>query len=101
MMQGDACFLGISILNSAGSPVALGDVQDVQIRIGSLSKSYRREELSYSAGLWMFPLSQGESFSIPPGPVRAQVRVVWANGVVEGQPLYGMYMEESVSKEVL
>ncbi len=101
MMQGDACYLGIEILNSAGNPVALADVQDVEIRIGPLNKSYRREELSYGNGVWLFPVSQGESFSIPPGAVRAQVRIVWANGVVEGRVFPGVYMEESISKEVL
>jgi len=101
MMQGNACYLGISILNSAGVTVEPVDVQDVEITVGNLKKTYLREELSYSGGLWLFPLSQGESFAQRPGPVRAQVRVAWANGVVEGCVLPGVYMDESISKEVL
>lgn len=101
MMQGDACYLGFSILNSAGSSVEPVDVRDVEITVGTLKKTYRGEQLSFSGGVWLFPLSQGESFSIPPGPVRAQVRVAWASGVVEGCALYGVKMEESISGEVL
>lgn len=101
MMQGNACYLGISIANSAGATVEPVDVQDVEITIGNMKKTYLREELTYSGGLWLFPLSQGESFGLRPGPVRAQVRVAWANGVVEGCPLYGVFLEESISKEVL
>lgn len=101
MMQGNACYLGISILNSAGVTVEPVDVQDVEITIGNLKKTFLREELTYSGGLWLFPMSQGETFAQRPGSVRAQVRVAWANGVVEGCMLPGVWMDESISKEVL
>jgi len=101
MMQGDACYLGIAILNSAGSPVKPVDIQDVEITIGHLRKTWRSGQLSHDGGMWLFPISQGESFSLAPGAVRAQVRLAWANGVVEGQPLWGLEMEESLGKEAL
>ena len=101
MMQGDACYLGIELRNSAGAPVMPADVRDVEITVGGLKKTYLAEQLSCSGGVWLFPLSQGESFGLRPGPVRAQVRVAWANGVVEGCPLHGVYVDESISKEVL
>lgn len=101
MMQGDACYLGITILNSGGSPVTPADVQDVEITLGNIRKTYRGEQLTYAGGVWLFPLSQGESFSLAPGALRAQVRLAWANGVVEGQSLWGLAIEESICKEVL
>ena len=101
MMQGNACYLGISILNSGGALVEPVDIQDVEITIGHLSKSYKNAQLTFSDGLWLFPLSQKESFGMWPSAVKAQVRVAWANGVVEGKPLYGIRNEESISKEVL
>ena len=101
MMQGDSYSLGISILNNAGSPVTPDDVRDVEITIGHMSKTYRNAQLTFSDGLWLFPLSQKESFKMWPSAVKAQVRVAWANGVVEGKPLYGIRNEESISKEVL
>ena len=101
MMQGDSYNLGIKILNNAGNPIAPEDIRDVEITIGQIRKTYSNAELNYSEGLWMFPVSQNESFSMWPGAVKAQVRVVWANGVVEGKPLYGIRNMESISKEVL
>ena len=101
MMQGDGCNLGISLRNSAGTPVEPADVREVEIVLGRLRKTYGAGELTWFGGVWLFPLSQGESFGVSPGPLRAQVRVVWANGVVEGTNLYGITVEESISKEVL
>ena len=101
MMQGDSYNLGIRILNNAGSPVTPEDVKDVEITIGHLSKTYMNSQLIYNEGLWMFPLSQKDTFRYWPSSVKAQVRVVWANGVVEGKPLYGLRIDESISKEVL
>lgn len=101
MLQGDTYSLGIRILNNAFSPVTAEDVIDVEITLGHLCKSYRGGQLRFYEGVWMFPLSQKETFGFGDGRVRAQVRVKWANGVVEGKPLYGVRFLESISKEVL
>lgn len=103
MMQGDSYMLGIQILNNAGNPVTLDDVSDVEITIGHLKKSYRKLELLYDEGmhLWMFPLTQQETLGYWPSTPKAQVRVFWANGIVEGKPIYGIHIDESISKEVL
>lgn len=101
MMQGDACYLGIRIENNAGSPVTPADIREVEITLGDLHRSWRQSELSFSDGLWFFPLDQCDTFRCWPGPVKAQVRVVWANGTVEGKDLWGIRMDESISKEVL
>ena len=101
MMQGDSYKLGINILNNAGNPVTPDDIRDVEITIGSLRKTYLNAQLTYENGVWLFPLSQQETFRYWPSSVKAQVRVVWANGVVEGKPLYGVRISESISKEVL
>ena len=101
MMQGDAYLLGISILNNAGESVTPADVEDVEITIGHLKKKYSDAALSFRGGVWMFPLSQSETFGLLPAAPKAQVRVKWANGVIEGKPLYGVRIDESISKEVL
>ena len=49
----------------------------------------------------MFPLSQAETFGCMPAAPKAQVRIKWANGVIEGKPLHGVRIDESISKEVL
>lgn len=101
MMQGDSYNLGIRIENNAGMPVTPADVIDVEITIGHLKKKYSDAALSFRDGIWMFPLSQSETFGCLPAAPKAQVRVKWANGVIEGKPLYGVRIEESISKEVL
>ena len=101
MMQGDACLLGISILNNARSPVTPADVTDVEITIGHLRKTYGNGELSFQGGRWLFPLSQKETFGVIAANPASQVRVRWANDVVEGKPLYGVRLRESISREVL
>lgn len=101
MMQGDSYNLGIQVLNNAGSPVTPDDIQDIEITIGHLRKTYRESQLTYQGGLWLFPLSQQETFGYWPAATKAQIRVLWANGVVEGKPIYGARIDESISKEVL
>lgn len=101
MMQGDSYNMGIRIENNAGMPVTPADVIDVEITIGHIKKKYSDAALSFSDGVWMFPLSQIETFGCMPASPKAQVRVKWANGVIEGKPLYGVRIEESISKEVL
>ena len=101
MMQGDSYSLGIVILNNAGSPVTVSDIRDIEITIEHITKTYRNAEITYSDGVWFFPISQKDSFNMWPSAVKAQVRVAWKNGVVEGKPIYGIRNEESLSKEVL
>ena len=101
MMQGDSYYLGITIKNNAGSTVTPADVKDVEITIGHMTKTYLNAQILFADGLWLFPVEQKDSFQILPSAVKAQVRVVWANGVIEGKPLYGIRNLESISKEVL
>lgn len=101
MMQGDSYNLGIRILNNAGAPVTPDDIIDIEISIGHLRKTYRDKQIFYSDGRWFFPLSQKETFSLTPTVVKAQTRVLWSNGVMEGKQLRGIRVNESMSKEAL
>lgn len=101
MMQGDSYNVGIALLNNAGQPITPTDVEDVEITIGWESKRYSRGQLTFSEGLWLYPISQRESFEKWPGRENAQARIKWKNGFVEGQPIQGARFQESRSKEVL
>lgn len=101
MMQLDSCLLGFTLRSSGGSLLTPTDLTDVEIALGNLVKTWRRQELRYFDGKWFFPLSQQESGSLWPGQLRCQVRVLWNNGVVEGKSLHGLRVAESISKEVL
>lgn len=101
MMQGDSYNLGIRILNNADNPVTPDDIKDLEITIGQLRKTYLGAQLTFSDGLWLFPLSQHETFRYLPAVQKAQVRLLWANGVLEGREIPGVRIYESISKEVL
>lgn len=101
MMQGDSYNLSVILRNNSGQPITPADVEDVEITIGKMRKSYTKLELYYQDGRWLFPISQQESFAQWPMRSEAQVRVKWAGGLVEGQVLHGVRFDESISKEVL
>lgn len=103
MMQGDSYGLPIEILRSDNTVVTAADVSDVEITIGFLTKTYKAGEVTYDADTakWVFPLSQEETLKFPAIRIKAQVRVKWPNGAVEGVLLDGINVHESISKEVL
>lgn len=101
MMQGDAYRLGFTVLNNAKTPVTPDSVQDVEITIGHLRKTYRASQITFSNDRWFFPITQEESFDYWPKSVKAQIRVLWNDGTVEGKEIHGVRIHESISKEVL
>lgn len=101
MMQGDSYRLGFEVLNNAGTAVTPEDIIDMEITIGHLRKTYLNAQITYFEGIWMFPLSQEETMDFWPRQVKSQIRIVWANGVVEGKAIHGVRVSESISKEVL
>ena len=101
MMQGDSYNLGFRVMNNAKNVVTPIDIQDMEITIGHITKTYRNAQVIFSAGRWLVPLSQEETFGYWPKSVKSQIRVKWRNGVVEGKTITGLRINESISKEVL
>lgn len=103
MMQGDSYRLRVALTDNKNAVVTPADITDVEITIGYLKKTYANNEVTYDGGLerWLFPLTQTETFKYPPTKVKAQVRVVWNDGRVEGASLGYVNVLESISKEVL
>lgn len=101
IMQGDAYDLGIEIFDDNGKMVTPDDVSDVEIVIAHMSKSYANKEIKYGESVWLFPLTQEESFAIMPSKPKAQVRIKWKTGEVDGTKIDLSSVDESSSKEVL
>lgn len=101
MMQGDAYGIPIEILHSDGSVVTPDDVDNVEVVIGTIKKTYAKEELTYDYGQWICHVKQEETFNLPSNYVSAQVRVLFKNGSTEGVSLGKIYVNESMSKVVL
>lgn len=102
MMQGDSYSLDIEILDVDGTAITDAEVTNVEITIGHLRKTIAQGvRYDPSTGAWKFPMTQEETFRYMPARVRGQVRIVWNNGEVEGIPIEGISVKESISREVL
>ena len=101
MMQGDAYNLAFTVKNNAGALVTPGDIQDMEITIGHIRKTYKNIQITYRDGRWLFPISQKETFGYWPKATKAQIRILWKDGIVEGKEINGVRIRESLSKEVL
>lgn len=101
IMQGDSYDLGIEICDENGAPVTADDVADVEIVIGHMKKTLSNNEVKYGEDGWLFPLSQEESFRLMASKPKAQVRVKWKSGEVDGAKIDISSVEESSSKAVL
>lgn len=101
MMQGDSYALGFHLKNNSGSTITPLDVADVEITINGKSKTYKSGQIVYGNNLWGYPVGQEDTFRTEAGTVRAEVRVRWNDGTVEGHPVYGVRMNESMSKEMI
>lgn len=101
MMQGDSYNLAFTVKNNAGAVVTPADIEDMEITIGHISKTYKNIQVTYKDGKWLFPLSQEETFGYWPKATKAQIRIFWPNGIIEGKPIHGVRVHESLSKEVL
>ena len=103
MMQGDSYGIPIEIKQKDGEVVTPTVVEDVEIAVGHIIKTFKTGGVGYDAteGKWVFILTQEESFKLPASTVKAQVRVMWDETHVEGASLGYIDVEESLSKEVL
>ena len=99
MMQGDARSLYVELLLPGDVVVEPKDVADVEITLGLLSKSYREGKITFADGVWVFPLTQRETFALKATVQKAQVRVRWPSGEIEGVFLGRIYMDESLSRK--
>lgn len=100
--QGDAYNLEVKVSNS-NYQLNMDDVDKVEIFIGDMIKTCPGD-VTYDAerDLFLFPLSQGESFMFKPGKtVTFDVRVKFKSGEVTGIQPQKIDVIRSMSKAVL
>lgn len=100
IMQGDAYSIPITITTADGTLIDDTMVDAVEVVIGFLKKTYP-EEITFSDGKWLFPLTQEESFKLSSYQQTVQVRVKFNSGEVVGAVIGSVPITASVSKEVL
>lgn len=100
IMQGDKYGIQIFLERPDGTPVTESDVEDVEIVIGNVRKTYADNQVTYDGEAWVYPLEQSESFLFR-GAVRCQVRVKFSGGDVVGRFLGNVKVATSDSRTVL
>ena len=98
MTQGDAYNLEISITNR-GEALDVETVEKVEVTLLNLTRSYP-EEVTYSDGKFHFPVTQTETFKLPPA-CPMQVRVKFKGGDVIGSPAQTVNVAAALSRAVL
>lgn len=98
MVQGDAYSIDITI-QSQGQSINVNSVELVEITLLNLTRSYP-EEVTYSDEKFHFPITQQETFKLPP-ICPMQVRVKFASGDVIGSKIQMVEVAGSISKAVL
>lgn len=101
MMQGDSYGLIIGVRTAGGGGINVSDVKEIEFMLGRIRKLYSGGDITLSETEMVVHLSQEETFSLRSAPIKAQVRVSWVNGDIEGHSLGYINVSESISKEVL
>lgn len=102
IMQGNQFALPLTgVLN--GEPLDMDTVECVEIYVDTRRKVYPGEVLYSADGEFLYPLTQEETFAFNQSIVHIQVRTKFKGNpaVVLGCDVGDVYVEESVSKEVL
>ena len=98
MVQGDAYSIDVTVSNQ-GEPLAVENVEQVAITLLNLTRSYP-DEVTYSDGKFHFPVTQEETFRLPP-MCPMQVRVKFTGGDVVGSRIQMVEVAGAISKAVL
>lgn len=98
MVQGDAYSIDVTVKNQ-GEALAVDNVEQVEITLLNLTRSYP-EDVTYSDGKFHFPITQEETFKLPP-VCPMQVRVKFTGGDVIGSKIQMVEVAGSISKAVL
>ena len=98
MMQGDAYDIRLTLVRDDNTPITDEDVAKVNITFGGTTKSYPDGAVSYDDGEWLYPVTQGQTISMP-AVAELSVRVKFNSGDVEGAGIGNVYIRSSQDKE--
>ena len=96
--QGDQYHISMAIKFN-GKTVDISKIEKVEITLHNKTKLYP-EEITYSDGVFLYPVTQEETFSLP-RIIEAQVRVKFKNADVFTSPKEQIDVIRSLSKEIL
>ena len=83
--RGDEYLIPILIKDKNNTVITPDNATGVKVGIGSAVSSYPDGDLTYADGLWYFPLTQEISYRIPEGDADFQVKVKFADKIVNSK----------------
>ena len=98
MVQGDEYSLDITISNR-GEALDIEDVAEIEFTLLNLVKMYPGA-VSYANGKFKFPLTQEETFKLPP-ICPMQIRVKFRSGDIIGSEMKKISVKNSLSRTVI
>lgn len=103
IMQGDSYSIPIEISTGENMfTIDISELDDLEIIIGNIRKTLNKGTITFNDGIFYFPISQKETFSLEDGEHDIQVRVKLkdSNNVI-GTVTKGICVLPSKSKAVL
>lgn len=97
--QGEACDIEITLTTNGGAQVTPDIVADIEISLGNLIKTLSDGDIYYD-GVWVFPLSQQETFRLS-GVRPLTVRAKFTDETVGKASLCPVVIRKTKSRRVL
>lgn len=103
IMEGDQYGISIRIKDKCGTLITNEHVEDVEVCIGKYTKTYASGVVTYDSekDVFVYPLTQEESFNFNSNSVACQVRVKFEGGDIIGEGCDRIDIVPSKSKERL
>ena len=96
--KGDAYALPVIIL-ADGTPITDADVAGVRIGLGTITAIWPDGQLRYDSGVWLLPITQAQSYTLPQGDVYYQVQVQMSSGETLSSPHTKIHIDSSIFRQ--
>ena len=96
--KGDAYALPVIIL-AGGTPITDADVAGVRIGLGTITAIWPDGQLRYDSGVWLLPITQAQSYTLPQGDIYYQAQVQMASGETLSSPRAKIHIDSSIFRQ--
>ena len=96
--KGDAYALPVIIL-ADGTPITDADVAGVRIGLGTITAIWPDGQLRYDSGVWLLPVTQAQSYTLPQGDIYYQVQVQMSSGETLSSPRTKIHIDSSIFRQ--
>lgn len=98
IMQGDAYPIPVYV-KIDGSVATPENIDALRVRIGNMTDEYPNGTITEQRGVWLFPMTQAQSYGLMAGEVPVQAQVM-RNGCVIGTAVTTVNVGKSILKGV-